>query len=404
VTAASDLTRPLGVEEKRPRRRFRLPVATLLIGLSLLVIAAFVAFVAFVDDPLGGEPVAVVAIDRAAVPPEPAEPAPAKADPAQPAATSVTQPSTPGRTATASEVEQQSGVNVVRGPGGSPSSAMIVRAPEEQAGGALAPPNPALLEAGRQGQLPKVGPDGLKPAAFYARPVIVPPTIKDANPPRIAILIGGMGISQNGTSEAITKLPPGVTLAFAPYGSDLDGVVQRARGDGHEVMLQAPMEPFDYPDSDPGPQTLLSDASAAQNLDRLHWQMSRFTGYVGIVPYMGAKFTASEAALGPVLKEIASRGLMAVDDGASPRSLMDKVGTSAGLTVPRADLVIDASPTPQSIDGALAKLEDSARKNGHAFGVATGLPVSIARIADWAAGLDKRGILLVPVTALQKNP
>ena len=127
----------------------------------------------------------------------------------------------------------------------------------------------------------------------------MPPTLKAANPPRIAILVGGMGISQTGTAEAIAKLPAAVTLAFAPYGSDLDRVVQRARGAGHEVMLQAPMEPFDYPDNDPGPQTLLTTQTPAQNLDRLHWQMSRFQGYVGVTGYMGARFTSTRDALAP---------------------------------------------------------------------------------------------------------
>ena len=52
------------------------------------------------------------------------------------------------------------------------------------------------------------------------------------------------------------------------------------------------MEPFDYPDNDPGPQTLLTSLTPDQNIDRLHWLMSRFQGYVGIVSYMGARFTA----------------------------------------------------------------------------------------------------------------
>ena len=65
------------------------------------------------------------------------------------------------------------------------------------------------------------------------------------------------------------------------------------------------MEPFDYPDNDPGPQTLLTSLSAEQNLDRLHWLMSRFQGYVGIANFMGARFTATEQALAPVLKEAA---------------------------------------------------------------------------------------------------
>ena len=52
-----------------------------------------------------------------------------------------------------------------------------------------------------------------------------------------------------------------VTFAFTPYGTDLERWVARARGEGHEVLLQIGMEPFDYPDNDPGPQTLLDLAS-----------------------------------------------------------------------------------------------------------------------------------------------
>jgi len=36
------------------------------------------------------------------------------------------------------------------------------------------------------------------------------------------------------------------------------------------------MEPFEYPDNDPGPQTLLTSLTAEQNTDRLYWSMSRF--------------------------------------------------------------------------------------------------------------------------------
>ena len=57
------------------------------------------------------------------------------------------------------------------------------------------------------------------------------------------------------------------------------------------------MEPFDYPDNDPGPQTLLTSLTPEQNLDRLHWLMSRFQGYVGLISYMGARLTASQQGL-----------------------------------------------------------------------------------------------------------
>ena len=105
------------------------------------------------------------------------------------------------------------------------------------------------------------------------------------------------------------------------------------------MLLQAPMEPFDYPDNDPGPQTLLTSLSADQNIDRLHWLMSRFQGYVGIVNYMGARFTATEQALAPVLKEAAQRGLIYVDDGSSPRSLAGQIAGANNLPFAKAEVV-----------------------------------------------------------------
>ncbi len=50
-----------------------------------------------------------------------------------------------------------------------------------------------------------------------------------------------------------------------PYGADVERLVARARGEGHEILLQVPMEPFGYPDNDPGPQTLLTSLTPEQN-------------------------------------------------------------------------------------------------------------------------------------------
>jgi polysaccharide deacetylase 2 family uncharacterized protein YibQ len=227
-----------------------------------------------------------------------------------------------------------------------------------------------------------------------------------ANPsgPRIAIVVGGLGISAAGTADALSRLPPQITHAFAPYGANLDGLAARARARGHEVLLQAPMEPFDYPDNDPGPQTLLTTLSSDQNLDRLHWLMSRFQGYVGITNYMGARFTASEKTLAPVLDDIAKRGLLYLDDGSSARSVASQVAGANSMPFVKANEVVDAVSTPVEIDRALARLEALARKQGLAVGTATALPVSIDRIVRWAQGVESRGITLVPVTTAATKP
>ena len=102
------------------------------------------------------------------------------------------------------------------------------------------------------------------------------------------------------------------------------------------------MEPFDYPDNDPGPQTLLTSLAPQQNVDRLHWLMGRFQGYVGLINMMGARFTASEQAFAPVLQEAEKRGLIFVDDGSNPRSVAGRIAGANNLPFAKADVTIDA--------------------------------------------------------------
>ena len=142
-----------------------------------------------------------------------------------------------------------------------------------------------FVEMTPHGLVPKIAADGVRPADAFAQPVKALPGKPDA--PRVALIVGGLGVSTSATSDAIAKLPGPVTLAFMPYGSDVVALVARARGEGHEVLLQVPMEPFDYPDNDPGPQTLLTSLAPQQNIDRLYWLMSRIQAYVGIINMMG---------------------------------------------------------------------------------------------------------------------
>jgi uncharacterized protein len=217
--------------------------------------------------------------------------------------------------------------------------------------------------------------------------------------PRIALLVGGMGLAPRATESAIANLPNAVTLGFAPYGTDLARETARAREAGHEVILQIPMEPFDFPRDNPGPHTLLAGAGKAANIDNLTWLMSRFTGYAGVTNFLGGKFTADAKALTPVLHEIAARGLFYVDDGTSAQSLAVTLAPSQALAAARADIVLDSTAEPEAIEAALARLEAIARDKGVAIGAASALPPSIAIIGRFARALEGRGIALIPLSA-----
>ncbi len=257
--------------------------------------------------------------------------------------------------------------------------------------------NARLVEASRHGPIPRIAADGSRPLDVYASAGAAAADRKIA---RIAVVVGGLGISAGTTAEAVAKLPSSITLAFAPYGTDLSRWAAHARGTDHEIVLQLPMEPFDYPNNDPGPQTLLTSLPPDQNLDRLHWMLSRIQGYVGVTNYMGARFTSTEKAFIPVLRDIGKRGLLYLDDASSSRSIAAQAADSTKSAFLKADFVIDAQPGWAEIDAALAKLEMLAAERGIAIGTATALPVSIERIARWAKAAEARGIRIVPLSAI----
>jgi hypothetical protein len=239
--------------------------------------------------------------------------------------------------------------------------------------------------------------ENLKPYMAYAAPA---DQAKAAKMPIISIVIGGLGVGAAKTTDAIMRLPAAVTLAFTPYGSDPTKLAERARAQRHEILLQIPMEPYDYPDNDPGPQTLLATLGSEQNLDRLLWHLGRMQGYAGIANFMGARFVATEAAMQPIIREASRRGLAYFDDGSAPRSVAPALAQSQAIPFAKGDIAIDAVPTAGEVDHALAKLEDIAKERGFAVGTASALPVSIERISAWTKGLESRGVLLVPLTSV----
>jgi polysaccharide deacetylase 2 family uncharacterized protein YibQ len=388
---ADDLSTPLGQGTLRRKRRYRLPFTgtqalAVLLGLFLVT---FAGFAIFNDNPLGGEPIAHIALHQ----PAPAGENPAAAPPSasEPAVKSAAkQEATPAEQKTITIIDGSSGARhdvVISGDGADKAAA-------EPAPGMIAGIDQRLLEKSRYGMIPVVS-DGLKPFTVYAAEA---DRAKAASMPVVAIVIGGLGVGAAKTTDAIMKLPSAVTLAFTPYGSDPAKLAERARAQRHEILLQIPMEPFDYPDNDPGPQTLLTTLAPEQNLDRLYWHLSRFQGYAGIANFMGARFVVADNVMQPIIREAAKRGLGYLDDGSAPRSVASTLAASLAMPFAKADFTIDAVPTAAEIDRALAKLENLARERGTAVGIASALPVSIERIGLWIKTLESHGILLVPLT------
>ncbi|MBO0663255.1 divergent polysaccharide deacetylase family protein [Jiella sp. MQZ9-1] len=259
-------------------------------------------------------------------------------------------------------------------------------------------PDPALIEKSPYGPLPIRAADGRRPFDVYRGSWSGKPAT------RIAIVVGGMGISQTGSMEAVDQLPKGVTFGFSPTGNSLDRWMHAARRGGHELLLQVPLEPFGYPSVNPGRGTFTVAQAAAGKFADLYAALGSMTNYVGVMNYMGGRFVGDKAAMDPFISELGRRGLMYFDDGSQPRSLGKDTALVDGVPAATANILLDDSQDPAAIDKQLDTLENIARAQGSAIGVASAFEQSIETIAAWIPEAEKRGIEIVPVSALAYDP
>ena len=285
------------------------------------------------------------------------------------------------------EPEAGNGAIVIRDPSAAGQNLRVAHLPVE-----------ALLEAGKDGPLPVRAADGRRPVDVYARPW------SGTRGARVAIVIGGLGVSQTGTQKAIEDLPAEVTLAFAPHGNSIGRWMQAARRKGHEIIMQVPLEPFDYPKVDPGQHTLTVGDTVDGNLENLRWSLSRTTNYTGIMNYMGARFVTDPAAMAPLMAELGRRGLLYIDDGSAARSVAAELALENKVPFAAGDTFIDAERDRGSILKKLDQLEATARARGFALGTGSAFDVTVEAVRSWADEAKKRGIEIVPVTAVTLDP
>jgi polysaccharide deacetylase 2 family uncharacterized protein YibQ len=378
-----DLRQPLKRRKLSDRFAFLRPSALQsTTALALIAAAGLTVWAVRNGDPLAGEPVVTVAVERS--------------DPI------ITSSVTPASEEPANDelAEEEPFVE-------SPAEALDIDqlATERQEAAIIQPsrkrlaaaPIKAVSEKTSLGTLPKIARNGKKPWLVYARPVSN--KVLASGSPKVAIVLGGLGLNRQLTDQAIKEMPGEITLAFAPYGKKLQRQVNKAREQGHEVMLQLPMEPFGYPAVDPGPKTLLVKDGADATIKNLRWHMSRFSGYVGVVNYLGARFTSDGDGIGHVLSDINKRGLIYLDDGSSKRSVVPSLGQVMGAPVQVNDIIIDNEVTFNAITAQLAKLEQQAEANGFAIGFGSGLSLTMDALNTWTRDLRSRNIILVPVSA-----
>ena len=258
-------------------------------------------------------------------------------------------------------------------------------------------PEPSLLRATPLGKVPRVASDGRKAVNVYAH------TYAGNNgDPKIALIVGGLGLNPTLTERAIDELPASVSLSFAPYAKDLEFWTKKARDAGHEILIELPMEGYGGNQEALGAAALLSSRSSEENLQRLDWLLSRFGGYFAATNYMGAKFSTDDNAMSPVLQKLREAGIGYIDStGAAARAK-----GANGLPIAVVNETIHAANDEsgrRTVKRELARLEQVARRNGSAIGKTYAYAGTLEEIIAWTEGLEEKKLSAAPASSILRK-
>jgi polysaccharide deacetylase 2 family uncharacterized protein YibQ len=152
--------------------------------------------------------------------------------------------------------------------------------------------------------------------------------------------------------------------------------------------------------TDPGPNALLTTLTPEELTRRIEWNLSQFSGFVGINNHMGSKATSDPVAMAEVMKVLKKRGMLFLDSRTAGTTVAENEAIKAGIPALRRDVFLDHDPSPIAVRAALLQLEKVAQQQG--FAVAIGHPKdsTIGALAEWLPDVQARGFVIVPLSAI----
>lgn len=226
--------------------------------------------------------------------------------------------------------------------------------------------------------------------------------------PRVALVIDDLGQRLTGPAAELLALPVPLTLAVLPgLPHSREVAAQAARGIDEptaarrELLLHLPMQPLDYPATDPGPGALLVGMDPVEAVARLDRALAAVPGATGVNNHMGSAATADSLLMSVLMEALAARGLRFLDSLTTPHSVAAQAARRAGVPCARNRLFLDADPADEAtISARLAELVAVARHAGSAIGIGHPHAATAAVLAREVPRLEAEGVRFVTVSEL----
>jgi polysaccharide deacetylase 2 family uncharacterized protein YibQ len=217
-----------------------------------------------------------------------------------------------------------------------------------------------------------------KEAKIYSNALSFDETVGDNS---LVIIIDDIGLEMESLNELATiKLP--FTIAILPFQKYSKEAAYFAKEHGWEVIIHVPMEPYNYPEKDPGEKALMVNMSARQLQKNFEEMYENIPFAIGFNNHMGSKFTKMEDKLEPIMEIAKKKQLYFIDSKTTGSSVAYKVASKNGVRAAERTLFLDNEINENIIRQKLIELMNIAKDNKLAIGVCHTYPETKKILAE----------------------
>ncbi len=186
--------------------------------------------------------------------------------------------------------------------------------------------------------------------------------------PKIVIIIDDIGYDKK-IAMALSDLDSNITFSVLPFASFGKTISKQLHARGSQLMLHLPMEPFEYPDVNPGPGAILSSMSPDVLIDQLKKNINDIPNIVGVNNHMGSKITTNSDQMNQIFTVLKKENLFFIDSRTAPKSKCKAAARLFSLEFAQRDVFLDNFQNQEYITGQFQKLKVLAEKHGFAIGI-----------------------------------
>jgi hypothetical protein len=186
--------------------------------------------------------------------------------------------------------------------------------------------------------------------------------------PKIAIVIDDLGYDPYILKE-LSQIDLPLTLSVLPSAPYEKEVIALAKSKGWDLLIHLPMEPKNYPDSNPGPNALfirMSDEQVSEMVDKF---LNELPEAKGVNNHMGSAFTENEDKMSAVMSEIKKRKLFYIDSRTTSQTVAFRVAKKMGVPTASRSVFLDNDLSPEAIQLQVERLLTIAKHSSQAVGI-----------------------------------